>query len=189
MAVLNPGILSSLSTVPPVCPRPRPLILATLTPQAATMGPVTRVVLSPTPPVLCLSALIPHNGRQIHHVPGMRHLQGQVRYLPVIHALKINSHQHGRHLIIRECLLPRIRAPYRAISSRQKGTAPLFFSIRSYILISRTSQVDQVQSSPEAAGPGYIPLYSSALLARIMQNESGLQNSRMTCRHTPQGGQ
>ena len=37
-------------------------IVATLTPQAATIGPATRVVLSPTPPVLCLSALIPSMG-------------------------------------------------------------------------------------------------------------------------------
>ena len=59
MAVARPGIDSSLSIVPPVNPRPRPLILATLPPHAATSGPTTRVVLSPTPPVLCLSTLIP----------------------------------------------------------------------------------------------------------------------------------
>ena len=33
--------------------------VAIFTPQAATMGAITRVVLSPTPPVECLSALIP----------------------------------------------------------------------------------------------------------------------------------
>ena len=57
--VENPGKLSSLSMVPPVCPRPRPLILATGIPQAATMGVNAREVLSPTPPVLCLSTLRP----------------------------------------------------------------------------------------------------------------------------------
>ena len=45
--------------VPPVWPRPRPLIFATGTPHAATIGAMTSVVLSPTPPVLCLSTLIP----------------------------------------------------------------------------------------------------------------------------------
>ena len=55
----HPGIASILSSVPPVCPRPRPLIFATFTPHAATIGPATRVVLSPTPPVECLSALTP----------------------------------------------------------------------------------------------------------------------------------
>ena len=54
-----PGTDSILSMVPPVWPRPRPLILAILTPQAATMGAMTSVVLSPTPPVECLSALTP----------------------------------------------------------------------------------------------------------------------------------
>ncbi len=49
-------MLSNLSTVPPVCPRPRPLIFATGTPHAATIGATTSVVLSPTPPVECLSA-------------------------------------------------------------------------------------------------------------------------------------
>ena len=57
--VLNPGILSSLSIVPPVLPSPLPLIFATLPPHAATIGASTSVVLSPTPPVLCLSTLIP----------------------------------------------------------------------------------------------------------------------------------
>ena len=53
------GMDSSLSTVPPVCPNPRPDIFATLTPQAAARGPTIKVVLSPTPPVECLSTLIP----------------------------------------------------------------------------------------------------------------------------------
>ena len=58
-AVLNPGKLSSLSIVPPVCPSPLPLIFAILTPSTAAIGASTRVVLSPTPPVLCLSAVTP----------------------------------------------------------------------------------------------------------------------------------
>ena len=59
MAVEKPGKLSSLSMVPPVCPRPRPDILAIFTPAAATIGQSTRLVLSPTPPVECLSAFTP----------------------------------------------------------------------------------------------------------------------------------
>ncbi|GJM68071.1 hypothetical protein HMSSN036_02870 [Paenibacillus macerans] len=55
----NPEIASSLSIVPPVWPKPRPDILATGTPAAATKGPSTIVVLSPTPPVECLSTLTP----------------------------------------------------------------------------------------------------------------------------------
>ena len=57
--VRMPGMLSSLSTVPPVCPRPRPLIFSTLPPQAATSGARISVVVSPTPPVECLSTGTP----------------------------------------------------------------------------------------------------------------------------------
>ena len=58
------GIDSSLSSVPPVCPRPRPLIFANGTPQAATIGPSTIDVLSPTPPVECLSTTLRPSGER-----------------------------------------------------------------------------------------------------------------------------
>ena len=50
---------SSLSSVPPVKPRPRPDIFAIFTPQAATRGTRISEVVSPTPPVECLSAFTP----------------------------------------------------------------------------------------------------------------------------------
>ncbi len=59
ISTLAPGIDSILSSVPPVCPRPLPLILATFTPHTARIGAITSVVLSPTPPVECLSTLTP----------------------------------------------------------------------------------------------------------------------------------
>ena len=52
-------MLSSLSMVPPVWPSPRPDIFAIFTPQAAIIGHRTKLVLSPTPPVECLSAFTP----------------------------------------------------------------------------------------------------------------------------------
>src|SRR6266850_703327 len=55
----NPGMLSSLSSVPPVCPRPRPEIIGTRTPQTAASGASGMEILSPTPPVECLSTLRP----------------------------------------------------------------------------------------------------------------------------------
>ena len=62
----KPGIDSSLSSVPPVCPSPRPLIFANGTPQAATTGPRAIEVLSPTPPVECLSTtFLPRAARSI----------------------------------------------------------------------------------------------------------------------------
>src|SRR4051794_34746359 len=48
-------MLSSLSSVPPVWPRPRPEIIGTAAPQAARIGASIRLTLSPTPPVECLS--------------------------------------------------------------------------------------------------------------------------------------
>jgi hypothetical protein len=51
----KPGIDSSLSSVPPVWPRPRPDTIGTATPQAATAGARGSEILSPTPPVECLS--------------------------------------------------------------------------------------------------------------------------------------
>ena len=48
-------MLSSLSSVPPVWPRPRPETIGTTQPHAATSGARMRLTLSPTPPVLCLS--------------------------------------------------------------------------------------------------------------------------------------
>ena len=53
----QPGIDSSLSRVPPVCPSPRPDSCGTATPHAATSGASGSVILSPTPPVECLSAV------------------------------------------------------------------------------------------------------------------------------------
>ncbi len=50
---------SSLSRVPPVCPSPRPDSLATWAPHAASSGATTSVVVSPTPPVECLSTVGP----------------------------------------------------------------------------------------------------------------------------------
>ena len=60
-SVLYPGIDSSLSIVPPVCPSPLPDILASFAPHAATIGAMIRVVLSPTPPVECLSTVASPN--------------------------------------------------------------------------------------------------------------------------------
>ena len=44
-----------MSMVPPVNARPRPDTLGTANPHAAAKGTTTSEVLSPTPPVLCLS--------------------------------------------------------------------------------------------------------------------------------------
>ena len=52
---LNPGMLSSLSSVPPVIPSPRPETIGTHRPSQARRGARTSETLSPMPPVECLS--------------------------------------------------------------------------------------------------------------------------------------
>ena len=52
---------SNLSSVPPVWPSPRPESCGTAAPHAATKGASGKVILSPTPPVECLSTV----GREI----------------------------------------------------------------------------------------------------------------------------
>ena len=54
----TPGIASSLSSVPPVCPSARPESFATGTPQAATSGTTISETVSPTPPEECLSTTV-----------------------------------------------------------------------------------------------------------------------------------
>ncbi len=54
-AVVNPGIASNLSSVPPVMPSPRPEIIGTRKPRHASNGASGSETLSPTPPVECLS--------------------------------------------------------------------------------------------------------------------------------------
>ena len=58
-SVRKPGMDSSLSNVPPVWPRARPDIIGTTTPAAAANGATMKLVLSPTPPVECLSTFTP----------------------------------------------------------------------------------------------------------------------------------
>jgi hypothetical protein len=67
--VRNPGIASSLSSVPPVCPRPRPDIIGTSAPHAAASGASTSDSLSPTPPVECLSTGVPPNSERSNRRP------------------------------------------------------------------------------------------------------------------------
>ena len=52
-------------------------------------------------PGTVLISLNPLDRRQVHHVPGSCHLHGQLRRLPVRHPSKVNRHQHGRHLVVR----------------------------------------------------------------------------------------
>ena len=62
-----------MSSVPPVWPSPRPEIIGTGTPQAAARGARISDTLSPTPPVECLSTLMPGRVREVQHLAGLEH--------------------------------------------------------------------------------------------------------------------
>ena len=97
---LNPGIASSLSSVPPECPSARPELLGTSAPQAATTGTTTSDVLSPTPPVLCLPTFTPASARQIDAAARSDHRIGQPAGLLGVEPAEEDRHQQRRGLVI-----------------------------------------------------------------------------------------
>ena len=68
-AVRKPAKLSSLSSVPPVCPSPLPEYFAQRTPRLHSTGTRMSVVESDTPPVECLSAMTPETGGRTGRSP------------------------------------------------------------------------------------------------------------------------
>ena len=98
----NPGIASSLSSVPPVCPSPRPLIFPNGTPQAATIGPTASVVLSPTPPVECLSTTRRPSARaEVDRLAAPHHRVGERERLRGREPLEVDGHQKRGDLVVR----------------------------------------------------------------------------------------
>ena len=86
--------------MPPVWPRPRPEIIGTQTPQAATSGAIISDVLSPTPPVECLSAFGLANVGEVEDVAGLQHRLGQGLLLGVVHAVQVDGHQQRADLVV-----------------------------------------------------------------------------------------
>ena len=96
----QPGIDSSLSSVPPVWPRPRPDSCGTATPHAATSGASGRVILSPTPPVECLSAVGRDSAGEVHPLAGGDHRGGPAGDLARGHAVEQDRHGERGHLLV-----------------------------------------------------------------------------------------
>ena len=103
----QPGIDSSLSRVPPVCPRPRPDSIGTTAPQLATSGASTSETLSPTPPVECLSTdgrglpPAPTGGAgQVQPLARGDHLPGPGPELGPVEPVEVDRHQQRRHLLV-----------------------------------------------------------------------------------------
>ena len=81
-------------------PRPRPDIIGTITPHAAASGARISDVLSPTPPVLCLSTFDAGDGRQVDRDPGSHHGLGQPGRLLGRHPPEDDGHQQGGGLVV-----------------------------------------------------------------------------------------
>jgi hypothetical protein len=101
----KPGIDSSLSNVPPLKPKPRPDIFPTAKPQAATKGPITMVVLSPTPPVECLSTAIGTTSERSSISPEWAIARVKISCLLITHSIEHNRHGPGGCLVIWDLLL------------------------------------------------------------------------------------
>ena len=98
----KPGIDSSLSSVPPVWPSPRPLIFPNGTPHAATIGPTAIDVLSPTPPVECLSthraAELAARGRVVSPLAIIASVSANVSRAR--QAAEVDRHAERGHLVV-----------------------------------------------------------------------------------------
>ena len=99
-SVRNPGIDSSLSSVPPVWPSERPDIIGTATPSDATSGASTSDTLSPTPPVECLSTRGRPRCREVEPIAALQHGLGERRGLDAIEAAEEARHEQRGHLVV-----------------------------------------------------------------------------------------
>ena len=95
-----PGMASSLSSVPPVWPRPRPESMGTRTPQAATQRGDDEADLVADAAGAVLVDLFAGHGVQRDAVAGGEHDLGEVGQLPLAQAAEIDGHQPGRDLVI-----------------------------------------------------------------------------------------
>ena len=86
--------------MPPVWPRPRPEIIGTKAPQAASIGASIRLTLSPTPPVECLSTTGPGRSQLQRASPERIIARVRCDALVDVHAAEEHRHREGRDLAL-----------------------------------------------------------------------------------------
>ena len=92
---------SSLSSVPPVWPRPRPLIFPNGTPHAATTGPTAIVILSPDAARRVLvDDAAPEPSREVDRLAARHHRIGQGKGLRRGQTAEPDRHEEGRRLVV-----------------------------------------------------------------------------------------
>ena len=70
------------------------------TPNDATSGASGSVILSPTPPVECLSVVRFAEPGEVEPLARGDHREGEVADLAALHAVEEDRHGHGRHLLV-----------------------------------------------------------------------------------------
>ena len=86
--------------MPPVWPRPRPDTIGTATPHAATAGASGIEILSPTPPVECLSTFARAIADRSMTSPERVIASAHVASSRSVEALEEDRHQHRRDLVV-----------------------------------------------------------------------------------------
>ena len=81
-------------------PSPRPDSCGTATPQAATSGASGSVILSPTPPVECLSAVGRDSAEKSIRSPDAIIAAVQRAISRAVHAVEQDRHGERRHLLV-----------------------------------------------------------------------------------------
>ena len=112
-------------------PSPRPDIIGTTTPHAAASGARMSDVLSPTPPVLCLSTFGPGTSAHRYRVPESVIAAGQGGRLGGRHAVQEDGHEQGRELVVRPGPVGRGAGRTPSISSRDSSCRSRFWRITS----------------------------------------------------------
>ncbi len=121
----KPGIASSLSSVPPVWPRPRPEIIGTDTPHAATAGARCSEILSPTPPVECLSTLAPGMSDRSSTSPECSIASVSARQLGAVEAAEEDRHQQRRRLVVGDAAVGHAAHERPDLLGRQRAAVAL----------------------------------------------------------------
>ncbi len=128
-SVRKPGIASSLSSVPPVWPRPRPLTIGTGTPHAATSGARQRRHLVADAARRVLVDLDARARRERSStLPGVEHRLRERHGLGVVEPAEEDRHEERGHLVVRD--LPRHEdRRSRAQSPPRRARRPSRFAV------------------------------------------------------------
>ena len=167
-----------------MCPSPRPLSWGTATPHAATSGASGSVILSPTPPVECLSAVGRDSDGEVHPFPRRDHGAGPAGDLAPVHAVEQDRHRQRRHLLVGD-VAARVGVDHPVdLAVRQRALVPLRRDHLDRVVVLRHRLVLRRLSGPNASGSTSV---IRATPETVHTRSSGPPFSQSSCRQRPQG--